>query len=73
MVTDDPTGLFDPDFFISFHASYENFRKRNGYVVSEQGKPPSFVLEIASHYTGDLDDTVIRDFYEALGVGFAQK
>ena len=68
MVTDDATGLHHPDFFIAFNADYENYRRRNGYVISEQGKPPDFVLEIASGYSGDLDDTVKRDFYEDLGV-----
>ena len=39
VVTGDATGLF-----VSFHASKESNTKRNGYVISEQGKPPDFVL-----------------------------
>ena len=68
VVTNDATGLHHPDFFIAFSADYENYSRRNGYVISEQGKPPDFVLEIASCYSRDLDDTVKRDFYQDLGV-----
>ena len=68
VVTDNPTGLFAPDLFVSFNADQENYRRRNGYVISEQGKAPDFVLEIASCYTGDLDDTVKRNAYAALGI-----
>ena len=44
-------------------------RDSNGYIVSEQGKPPDFVLEVASSSTGRNDETVKRDYYEAMGVG----
>ena len=33
----------------------EAFESRNGYIVEEQGKPPDFVLEIASERTGSTD------------------
>ena len=68
VVTDDATGLFAPDTFVSFNASNEGIYKRNGYVISEQGKPPDFVLEIASYASGNLDATVKRDAYAALGI-----
>ena len=68
VVTGDPTGLFAPDLFIAFNADPENFRERNGYIISEQGKPPDFVLEIASAYTGDQDVRVKPDAYAALGI-----
>ncbi len=68
VVTGDPTGLFAPDLFIAFNADPENFRERNGYIIPEQGKPPDFVLEIASAYTGDLDVRVKPDAYAALGI-----
>ena len=63
VVTGDATGLF-----VSFHASKESNTKRNGYVISEQGKPPDFVLEVASYASGNLDATVKRDAYAALGI-----
>ena len=53
---------------MSFNASHEGITKRNGYVISEQGKPPDFVLEIASYASGNLDATVKRDAYAALGI-----
>ncbi len=68
VVTGDATGLFAPDLFVSFNASRESNYKRNGYVISEQGKPPDFVLEIASYASGNLDATVKREAYAALGI-----
>ena len=44
VVNGDPTGLFAPDLFISFNADPQNFRDRNGYIISEQGKPRVFRL-----------------------------
>ena len=37
-------------------------------MVSEQGKAPDFVLEVASESTGDADLKEKRDFYEFVGV-----
>ena len=42
---------------------------RNGYVISEVGKPPDFVLEVASRNTGRRDYTVKREGYARYGVG----
>ena len=42
---------------------------RNGYVISEVGKPPDFVLEVASRSTGRRDYTVKREGYARYGVG----
>ena len=41
----------------------------NGYVISELGKPPDFVLEVASPTTGRRDYTVKREIYAAYRVG----
>ena len=35
----------------------------NGYAISEVGKPPDFVLEVASRSTGRRDYTVKREIY----------
>ena len=40
----------------------------NGYIISELGKPPDFVLEIASKSTGERDCTEKRVTYANLGV-----
>ena len=40
----------------------------NGYTISEIGKSPDFVLEVASQGTGRRDYTVKRDIYAGYGV-----
>ena len=57
-----------PDLLIAFNADPELYEHNNGYVVSEQGKPPDFVLEIASPRTRGEDNTHKRDFYVRHGV-----
>jgi len=57
-----------PDLLISFDVSPEDYRESRGYIISEQGKPPDFILEIASPSTGDIDTGAKRRDYEALGV-----
>ena len=52
-----------PDLLIAFDADPELYERNNGYVVSEQDKPPDFVLEIASPSTRTEDNTDKRDFY----------
>ena len=42
---------------------------RNGYVISEVGKPPDLVLEVASRSTGRRDYTIKRNGYAVLGIG----
>ena len=42
--------------------------RSNAYVISEQGKPPDFILEVASRSTGRIDTGAKRDDYESLGV-----
>ena len=34
-----------PDLLVSFNAGPEAYYRSNGYIISEQGKPPDFVLE----------------------------
>lgn len=41
----------------------------NGYVISEVGKPPDLVLEVASYSTGRRDYTLKREQYMAYLVG----
>ena len=57
-----------PDLLVAFDASPELYEANNGYVVSEQGKPPDFVLEIASPSTRAADNNTKRDFYARHGV-----
>ncbi len=57
-----------PDLLVAFQVDPEAYRASNGYVISEQGKPPDFVLEIASASTGQTDIGAKRDDYEAFGI-----
>ena len=57
-----------PDLLVAFDVDPAIYDANNGYVVSEQGKPPDFVLEVASESTGDADLNEKRDFYESVGV-----
>ena len=43
--------------------------QRNGYVISEVGKPPDLVLEVGSRSTGRQDYTEKRETYAEYGVG----
>ena len=58
-----------PDLLVAFDADPAAYKARNGYVVSEQGKPPDFVLEVASRRTASDDLEGKKDYYEGLGVG----
>ena len=57
-----------PDCVVTFGVNPDGIVARNGYVISEVGKPPDFVLEVASRSTGRRDYTVKRDGYAAYGV-----
>ena len=63
------TGDFVPDCVVTRNVrdSYAII-VRNGYVISEVGKPPDFVLEVASRSTGVRDYTVKRKGYAEYGV-----
>ena len=64
----DMTGIRYPDMLIAFDVDPEAYHRRNGYVISEQGKPPDFVLEIGSPSTGRVDVQEKRDDYAVLGI-----
>ena len=57
-----------PDLLIAFGVSPEDYRASNGYIVSEQGKPPDFVIEVASASTAEVDTGAKREDYAALGI-----
>ena len=57
-----------PDLLIAFDVHPEIYDANNGYIVSEQGKPPDFVIEVASRSTGRIDVGDKRDDYAALGI-----
>ena len=58
-----------PDLLVAFDADPQTYKASNGYIVSEQGKPPDFVLEVASESTARIDVGEKRRDYTALGIG----
>ncbi len=62
------SGVRYPDMLVAFGVDPEAYRRSNAYVISEQGKPPDLVLEVASRSTGHVDVTEKRVDYAALGV-----
>ena len=57
-----------PDLLIAFNVSPEDYRQSNGYISSEQGKPPDFVMEVASATTAEADTGEKRDYYASMGI-----
>ena len=61
-------GLRIPDLIIAFDCDPARAIERQGYDITEQGKPPDFVMEIASKTTGRVDYTEKRIDYERYGI-----
>ena len=59
-----------PDLLIAFGmpAPAAEIVASNGYTISEIGKPPDFVIEVASESTGRRDYTAKRETYASYGV-----
>ena len=57
-----------PDLLVAFDVNPAAYEASNGYIISEQGKPPDFVLEVASESTGSLDVGAKRNDYARLGI-----
>ncbi len=61
-------GLRVPDLLVAFGVGPARIIEQRGYSIEEQGKPPDFVLEIASPTTGRNDYTDKRRDYAAFGI-----
>ena len=68
LLTSDWEGVRYPGLLISFNANPAANRARLGYLIPEQGKPPDFVLEVASDSTYRHDRTGKRSDYARMGV-----
>ena len=66
--TESYEGVRYPDLLIAFNAHTEAILPRNGYLIPEQGKPPDFVMEVASNSTARRDETVKRDDYAGMSI-----
>ncbi len=60
--------LLRPDLLIAFDVDPDLYWEQNGYVISDQGKPPDFVLEVASPSTAERDVGFKRVEYAAMGI-----
>lgn len=57
-----------PDFLIAFNVNRPRAVDQNGYSIRDQGKPPDFVLEVASIRTAENDVTGKRRDYANFGI-----
>ena len=58
----------NPDLAVALDADRDAFLRSNGYIISEQGKPPDFALEIASRSTARVDVGQKRVDYAVMGI-----
>ena len=61
-------GSMYPDLLIAFDVDPVAYKENNGYTIDEQGKPPDFVMEIASRRTGGQDIAAKRNGYAELAI-----
>ena len=57
-----------PDLMVSRNSRPDLILEHGGYAIDRQGKPPDFVLEVASKTTGVIDYTAKRADYERYGI-----
>ncbi len=60
--------VFYPDMMVAFGVDPQVVANRNGYAISDHGKPPDLIMEVASGSTFLNDATRKREGYAALGV-----
>ena len=71
-VEGNPNIFVSPDCYVAMGLSpeqQENINRNNTYRLWEVGKPPDFVMEIASHSTRNADLVSKRRLYAELGIG----
>ena len=61
-------GIRYPDLLVAFDVNPAAYQRRRAYVIADQGKPPDFVMEIASPSTVRIDATEKRHDYAALAI-----
>ena len=65
---DDLNVRVSPDVYLAFGVDADAIRQRKLYLPWEAGKPPDWVLEVASVSTGRIDVGRKRDLYARIGV-----
>ena len=66
--TSDRHVVLIPDLIVAFDIDTEEVIRRYGYSIQDIGKPPDFVLEVASPTTGVRDYTLKRARYAEFGI-----
>ena len=61
-------GVRIPDLLVAFNIRHAQVLTQKGYSILEQGKPPDFVLEVASDHTSKKDELAKWNDYAAYGV-----
>ena len=61
-------GVRYPDLLIAFNVNPAANKARKGYLIPEQGKPPDFVMEVASESGKERDEVAKRNDYARMGV-----
>ena len=64
---DNPNARIAPDCYVVFGADPEMATTHNSYRIWQWGKPPDFVVEVASPSTASADLHRKRDIYERIG------
>ena len=62
------TDTLIPDLLVAFDVQRHLIQYQRGYAITTHGKPPAFVLEVASGSTRRRDNTDKRQGYQAYGV-----
>lgn len=61
-------GYLIPDLLVAFNVNRDNILREGGYAINEWGKPPEFVMEVASPHTARDDYGSKRTGYASYGV-----
>ena len=64
-----PRRSVSPDCYVAFDVDVDIIEHNNNYRIWDMGKPPDFVLEIASESTADNDLNPKRELYAIIGIG----
>ncbi|MCE2501487.1 MAG: Uma2 family endonuclease [Dehalococcoidia bacterium] len=64
----DMNNRVEPDLLVAFGVKPASILPRNGYIIWEAGKPPDFVMEVASESTHPRDTGFKRELYARLGI-----
>lgn len=65
----DESERFAPNIIVAFGVDPKAIIARNGYIISEVGKPPDFIMEVATRFSATPDLSDKREGYRRCGVG----